>query len=168
MKEKINNYKEIYRTFPSFPCTLVVVQNNIITVAMVHTFSFQPLIMGIGVSPERYSCTLLKQSKKFSINIPYTKHLDIVKLCGATSGKNIDKFKETGLNYREIENCGIIEDFPVNIVIKKDREIQTGDHTWFTGEVITCYKDKNYKIEDTVMYWGGKYRIPGKIIEERY
>ena len=167
MKSKITNYKEIYRTFPSFPSVLVVVKDNIITVSMVHTFSFQPLIMGIGVSPKRYSYSLLRKSNRFSINIPYSEHLEIVKFCGEKSGRNINKFKEKELKYKLLERCRIIEEFPVNIVIEKKKEIEIGDHTWFLGEVVACYKDRNYNINDTIMYWGGQYRIPGKVIEKR-
>ncbi len=168
MKVKVENLKEIYRLFPSFPCVLVVVDRNIITIGMVHTFSFSPLLMGVGVSPERYSYNLLKDAEKFSINIPYVEHLNAIKICGERSGREVDKFLLTELTYHEVKGCGIIKELPVNIIIQKEKEVETGDHTWFIGRVIDCYKEKNYDREKAIMYWGGKYRLPGKIVEERY
>ena len=46
------------RTFPAFPVVLAVVgkeERNIITLALVHVFSFNPPLIGVGIMPSRHS-----------------------------------------------------------------------------------------------------------------
>jgi flavin reductase (DIM6/NTAB) family NADH-FMN oxidoreductase RutF len=61
------------KTFPAFPAVLVAMgdgEKNVITIGLVHIFSFNPLILGIGVAPSRHSFKLLQKYPDFSINIP--------------------------------------------------------------------------------------------------
>ena len=54
-------------------------------------------IIAIAVNPDHYSYHLIKEHGQFVLNIPGMELLDMVILCGSTSGREIDKFKETGL-----------------------------------------------------------------------
>ena len=65
------------RGFPAFPVALVGVGNakensecNVMTVVLVHMFSFDPPVIGIGISPCRYTYDLLNKYEDFTINIP--------------------------------------------------------------------------------------------------
>lgn len=173
-KKLITNLKEITRIFACFPCVLVSCsyqgKDNIISIGMIHIFSFNPPLIGIGVAPSRYSYSLIKNSKEFVINIPNKDMVEIVNFCGEKSGKEIDKFKEMNLTKEKGSkvNCPMIKECPVNLECRVKYEFETGDHTWFIGEILTCYVREDYNKEENLLYWGGKYYSIGKIIKIRY
>jgi len=95
MKMEIDK-KNARLEFPAFPVVLVTVEENIIAIGLVHIFSFTPLKIGIGMHPKRYSYRLLEKIKDFGVNIPTKELVEKVDLCGTLSGRDVDKFKESG------------------------------------------------------------------------
>ncbi|MCS7258530.1 MAG: flavin reductase, partial [candidate division WOR-3 bacterium] len=69
-KDIVTSNNKLIGVFPAFPTVLVSSQENIITVTLIHVFSFAPFLLGIGIKPERYSYGLIKESKEFVVNIP--------------------------------------------------------------------------------------------------
>lgn len=166
-KEIVNDGSKLLNTFVGFPTVLVTCQENIITVTLIHIFSFSPPLLGIGIKPERYSYSLIKEAGEFVVNIPTNDLLAQTKFCGAKSGKDFDKFKETGLtqeNSLSVKTLSIKE-CPVNIECKVAQEVETGDRTWFVGEIINGRISKDYKVEEALLYWRGVYRIAGRVIK---
>jgi flavin reductase (DIM6/NTAB) family NADH-FMN oxidoreductase RutF len=165
-KNSTTDFSKINATFSCFPTVLITCNENIITVTLVHVFSFSPLLIGIGIKPERYSYSLIKESKEFVVNIPTKGLLKATIFCGTKSGKDFDKFKETNLTKEVSEKvrCVSINECPVNIECKVIQEVVTGDRTWFVGEVVNSKIADNFNVEDSILYWKGKYRIPGTII----
>lgn len=168
-KSRVNDLSNVLRKFPSFPCVLVTTQQNIITIGMVHIFSFSPPLIGIGVSPRRYSFNLLRQSKEYVVNMPYKNLLSQVAFCGEKSGRDCDKFEKTGLTKQPslVVKTPSIQECPLNIECKIINEVETGDHNWFIGEVVAAQIDCNYDPTQTILYWGGYYRLPGNVIGKR-
>jgi flavin reductase (DIM6/NTAB) family NADH-FMN oxidoreductase RutF len=158
--------------FSGFPVVLATVsgaKDNIITLAMCHVFSFRPPLLGIGVSPKRFSYGLLKASDDFAVNIPSKNMLKAVEICGSKSGRRVDKFEASGLTKEKAEKISapLIAECPVNIECKKVDELEAGDHTWFVGEVVSAKADVSYKPDrDMLLYWG-EYRTIGKIVKSR-
>lgn len=168
-KSETQDLTKILRKFPSFPCVLVTTQSNIITIGMVHIFSFSPPLVGIGIAPRRYSFNLIKQSKEYVINFPPKNLLSQVSFCGEKSGRDFDKFEKTGLTKQpslKVKTSSIAE-CPLNIECMVIKEIETGDHVWFVGEVVAAQIDNSYNPEQAILYWGGFYRIPGEVIGKR-
>lgn len=161
-----NDFSKIISAFSCFPTVLVSCDDNIITVTLVHIFSFSPLLIGIGIKPERYSYRLIKENKEFAVNIPTKNLLDATIFCGTKSGREFDKFKETNLTKEPSEKVKSvsIKECPVNIECKVIQEFVSGDRTWFVGEVVNAKIAEDYNVEDSILYWKGKYRIPGGII----
>jgi len=168
-KAQVFDFTGVLRKFPCFPCVLVTTQNNIITIGMVHIFSFSPPLVGIGVAPKRYSFNLLKQSKEYVINVPTRNLLAQVSFCGEKSGRNYDKFEKTGLTKQpsSVLKTPSIQECPLNVECKVVKEFETGDHSWFIGEVVAVQIDSSYNPKDAILYWGGFYRVPGSIIGKR-
>lgn len=161
-----NDFPKILSTFSCFPTVLVSCNDNIITVTLVHIFSFSPLLIGIGIKPERHSYSLIKESKEFVVNIPTKNQLDATIFCGTKSGRDFDKFKEANLTKEtsmKVKSAGIKE-CPINIECKVVQEFVSGDRTWFVGEVVNAKISEDFNVEDSILYWKGKYRIPGRII----
>jgi flavin reductase (DIM6/NTAB) family NADH-FMN oxidoreductase RutF len=168
-KSNAQDLTGVLRQFPCFPCVLVTTENNIITIGMVHIFSFSPPLIGIGVSPRRCSFNLIKRSKEYVINIPTKNLLSQVSFCGENSGRDHDKYKETGLTKQPSLRVKTpsIQECPLNIECRVVKEVETGDHIWFIGEVVYAQIDSTYNPEDAILYWGGFYRIPGLVIGKR-
>ena len=147
------------RTFPAFPIVLAVVgkeEKNIITLALVHVFSFSPPLVGIGVSPSRFSHELFHRSPDFSINIPGKELVEETIFCGERSGKDCDKFDETGLTAVQGKKISSPIDIEclVNLECKKVQTIDTGDHTWFIGEIVCAQTTEGYDREKAIILLG--------------
>ncbi|SJZ68239.1 flavin reductase family protein [Selenihalanaerobacter shriftii] len=159
MKNKypIERIKEI---FPYFPVVLATIGNNIITLDFVQFFSFNPPIIGIGICPDNYSHELIKERKEFVVNIPTVELVNEVKFCGNNSGKNFDKFLETGLTSKRAEkvNGQLIAECPVNIECKVIKEDRIGNCDWFFGEVKEVHVAKNYKSTHALLYSNNEYQ----------
>ncbi|MFX0064001.1 MAG: flavin reductase family protein [Candidatus Hermodarchaeota archaeon] len=177
MKEDIKNQKrsqtievsgrEGVFLFPCFPLVLVCVKDNILTVAAVSFFSFNPPMVMIGIVPTRYSFEIIKETNNFSINIPTAELIEEVKFCGSKSGREVNKFDATGLTPKKAKKISsyLIDECPVNLECKVIHTIDLkGTHVWFVGEVVTAYKREDYDRSDALTYWPREYRKVGKVI----
>jgi len=83
-------------------------------------------------------------SGEFVVNIPTMEILKEADLCGVVSGKDVDKFSETGLTPQpaEIVKPPLISECPVNIeCVVKDR-IPLGVHDLFLGRVVRVHVEE--------------------------
>jgi flavin reductase (DIM6/NTAB) family NADH-FMN oxidoreductase RutF len=69
---------------------------NIITLAWEGMVNSEPPMVSISIRPSRYSHGLVKASYEFVVNIPSEEMIREVDLCGVVSGRDVDKFSETG------------------------------------------------------------------------
>lgn len=173
MKKEELKIGEGLRLFPGFPVAMVTSgsgkNRNIITAAMVHIFSFDPPLIGVGVSPKRHSHKLMSEGDDFVINIPGKDLVREALLCGTCSGRDVKKFEVAGLtpvNSETVEPPGIDECLVI-IECKKRQTVTTGDHDWFIGEPTRIIAEKTYARSKGLIYWGGDFRLPGKVIKER-
>lgn len=168
MKQELSGVEGL-QAFPAFPVVLVTIQDNIITVAATHLFSFKPPLIGIGICPPRYSHELLQQTKEFGINIPTKDMIESVEFCGLNSGRDVNKFQETGLTpmASKLINSKLIQECPVNLECRVVKEIFlnaefNGTHDWFIGSVETAHIDEDYDKQQALLYWQKKYRTVGE------
>ena len=70
---------------------------NIITVAWTGTVCTNPPMVYISVRPQRYSYDILDETGEFVINLTTKELARATDYCGVRSGRDVDKFKETGL-----------------------------------------------------------------------
>lgn len=155
--------QDVFSGFPVVLCSVGGEKDNIITLAMCHVFSFRPPLIGIGVGPKRFSYGLLKKSRDFAVNVPTRAQLRAVESCGSKSGRKVDKFAAASLTKEKAEKISspLIAECPVNIECVKVDEVETGDHTWFVGEVVAARRDERYDKADMLLYWG-EYRVIGE------
>lgn len=119
--------------------------------------------------PCRYSHELFHRSVDFSINFPPKELVEEAIFCGERSGKDVNKFEETGLTAvkgKKIDTP-IIEECLVNLECRKVQVIDTGDHTWFIGEIVCAQSTEDYDRERALIYWAGEFRTIGAIIRGR-
>jgi len=145
-------------------------KKNIITIGMFAFFSGKPSLVGIGISPKRHSYELIRRSGEFVVNVPTKKLMKAVSICGSKSGRDVDKFvaaKLTPIKGTRV-NAPLIKECPVNIECKVVKEVETGDHIWFIGEVVATHVDKRYNWRKGLLFkWIGEdgffYKVGEKI-----
>jgi len=86
------------------PGCVVLVTSGTAENANVMTFSWQtpvnssePCLILLAISHIRYSYELIKQSHELVINVPGEELLEQTHFVGQVTGRNIDKFRESGL-----------------------------------------------------------------------
>ena len=96
-------------------------RTNIVTIAWTGTICTNPAMLYISVRPERYSYDMIKESGEFVLNLPTEALAKATDYGGVRSGRDVDKWKETGLTKgkaNELSYSPIIEECPVNIECK--------------------------------------------------
>jgi flavin reductase (DIM6/NTAB) family NADH-FMN oxidoreductase RutF len=136
---------------------------------MVHVFSNNPPLVGIGIAPGRYSYRLIKESGEFVLGIPDKELVRVVNYCGTKSGRDVDKFKETKLTPVKgiAVKAPLIKECHVNIECSVLNEVKAGDHNWFIGEVKKVHIDETYDKETSLIYWDKEYRVVGEVVDRR-
>ena len=120
---------------------------NIITVAWVGTICSDPAMVSISVRPERYSYDIIRETGEFVINLTTKKLAYATDYCGVRSGRNVDKFRETGLTpgkAQHLKTAPVIEESPVNIECRVTEVKELGSHHMFLAEVLGVSVDEAY------------------------
>ena len=161
MKKEIA-IQEGLRKLPIRPVYLVSTEHegkrSIITVGMFAYFSGKPTLIGIGIAPSRYSYELICKSKAYVVNAVDEKLMEAVRICGEKSGRDTDKFKLAKLTAVEGSkvNAPLIDESPLNIECKVVKQVETGDHVWFIGEVLATHVRNDYDWKDGLLFkWVG-------------
>jgi len=162
--------RKLIRLFPTFPVVIAVAgegdEANPITLAMVHVFSFDPPMVGIGINPGRHTHGLIKALREFVVALPRHTMAQETLETGTLSGRDGWKWPKVGLTpvpSQEVRPPSIKE-CPVNLECKVVHELETGDHTWFVGEIVAHNVEEGYAPDDAMTYWGGKFRKPGDVV----
>ena len=77
------------------------------------------------------------------MNIPSEKYLKEADFVGMVSGRERDKFKETGLTPEKsrLVNAPIVKEFPYALECKLVKQVDLGLHTMFIGEIVGMVAD---------------------------
>ncbi len=111
---------------------------NIITIGMYMPISFEPPLVCIGISPKRYSHDLIVNSREFVVNVPSIDLEKEMHFCGTKSGRDLDKFSETGLTPipgKKVKSP-LIEECFGHLECRVIQSYECGDHTIFIGKVL--------------------------------
>jgi len=150
MSEKINvEFSSAYRLLHPMHTVLVSCVDkagkpNVLTLAWAMPTSHDPPLVAVSIGLNKYSQALIEETGEFVVNFPT---VDIVKetlACGRTSGRNHDKFSETGLTplpARKVK-APIVKECVAHLECKLHSQFETGDHTVFVGEIVEAYADK--------------------------
>ncbi len=173
-----------------FPCpvSLVVTGNmekaNIVTIAWVTLLTSQPPTLGISVGTRGFSGEAIKENEDFTVNIASADIMTEADFCGIRSGRDMDKFEETGLTKlpSKIVKSPIIKECPLNLECRLTDWRIIGRTNHFVGEIMETHvdTDKLKNPEDIasldidaanpLIYFGGvrEYRSPGPKIGDPY
>jgi flavin reductase (DIM6/NTAB) family NADH-FMN oxidoreductase RutF len=121
-------------------------KTNIIAVDWLTVLSRNPPLIGVAISPKRYTHNLIISSKEFVVNIPTISMVNKVLACGTLSGRNTNKFEKLELiklpsrtlKTHIIEACAAF--IECRLVDFKDY----GDHTFFVGSIQASYAKEGF------------------------
>lgn len=119
---------------------------NIITVAWAGTICSEPPMLSISVRKERYSYDIIRESGEFVVNLVNRDLVRAADYCGVKSGRDVDKFGETGLipmPSKSIAAPGIAKS-PVCLECRVVKQLPLGSHDLFLAEILEVSVDGQY------------------------
>lgn len=121
-------------------------RRNLITVAWTGTICTNPAMCYISIRPERHSYDIIKEEMEFTINLTTESMARATDWCGVRSGRDYDKWKETGLTPMPGEkvSCPYIDESPLSIECRVKEIIRLGSHDMFIAEVLNVLADEKY------------------------
>jgi flavin reductase (DIM6/NTAB) family NADH-FMN oxidoreductase RutF len=122
---------------------------NVLAIAWVMPVSTNPPMLIFAIRRERYSYKLLEETKEFIVNIAEFDLAGPVLFCGRKSGKNVEKFKATGLTAGKAKKVGvpIVSECVAHIECRVAETIPKGDHVLVIGDVLAAYV-QNYAFKE--------------------
>ena len=166
------------------PGCVVLVTSGTAENANVMTFSWQtpvnssePCLILLAISHIRYSYELIKQNHELVINVPGEELLEQTHLVGQVTGKNIDKFRESGLTpiAAKIVQPPLIKECAAHLECRVVDVFKMETHDLLVCEVLRALADADL-FDDrwiperfhTLHYLGGnKYGVMERTIEAR-
>ena len=142
-----------------FPCPTALVvtgtmdKANIVTLAWVSLLTSSPPTLGISVGQKGYSGNEIKKNGNFTVNIASVDIMKEADFCGITSGKDVDKFKETGLTKMasNIIASPIIKECSLNLECILIESNIVGATNHFIGRIVETHIDTD-KLKDAGDY----------------
>lgn len=149
---------------------------NIMTAAWFGVANSRPLKVSVSLRPATYSYHCIMASKAFTVNVPDASLISYVKFAGTYSGRDMNKFEETGLTpvKSEYVNAPYVKEFPIVLECKLTEYHDLGSHRQFIGQVVDAKIDEKLLNEDgrvnmnlfnPVIYGQGEYYSGLDLIE---
>jgi len=145
MQKKADYAKAIKTKYPE-PLVIAIAKDkdgkaNPVSIGWSMIASGQPAMLAIALAPKRYSTAAIRSSKCFTIAYPSDEMTDLVMFFGTHSGRDCDKFAETGCKISPAEKIDsvIIDDAVANFECTLESELVAGDHIIFVGKVVACH-----------------------------
>ena len=125
---------------------------NVMTIAWGGICCSSPPCVTISLRKATYTYGNIMERQAYTVSVPSEKYCKEVDYFGIVSGKDVDKFKKTGLTpiKSDLVNAPYIEEFPLALECKVIHHYEIGLHTQFIGEIL------DVKIETCVLTEDGK------------
>lgn len=116
---------------------------NVMTAAWTGIICTEPTLVYVSIRPSRYSNELIRKSGEFVINVPTVKLAKAVDWCGVKSGRNTNKFKETGLTPLACSKISApqVKEAPISLECRVKQITSYGTHDMFLAEVVAVDVD---------------------------
>lgn len=103
--------------------------------------SYVPPMLAISIANIHHTCETIRDSGEFVLALPNTEQVEAVYFCGTHSGREHDKFAESGFKPLPAEKVKppLIANACANFECKVVSSLPTGDHTVFVGKVVQSY-----------------------------
>lgn len=148
LKRPVPLDQSLYLLHPYNSCLVTSIgkdgKPNVMAVAWIIPVSVSPPLLAMSIRSTRYSHRLITETGEFVVNIPTFKMAKKVLMCGRSSGRDCDKFKETRLEPQKAAklSCPAIEECVAHIECKLVKTIEVGDHSLMIGEIVAAQATK--------------------------
>ncbi|MCX5633427.1 MAG: flavin reductase family protein [Phycisphaerae bacterium] len=138
---------------------------NPVTIGWSMVTSGQPPMFAIALTPKRYSTAAIRTSRCFTVAYPSEEMGELALFFGTHSGRDTDKFAETGCKISPAEKIDsvILDDAVANFECILESELTTGDHIIFAGRVVACHINSEAKKR---LYTVGPNRELGGVLKK--
>ena len=125
---------------------------NVMTAAWCGVTCSKPPSVGISLRKATYSYGSIMKRKAFTVNIPSVAHAREADYFGMASGRDTDKFEDTGLTAvrSDLVDAPYIQEFPLILECKVTHSYEIGLHTQFIGEIIDIKADESVLNENGI------------------
>lgn len=125
--------------------------SNLVTVAWTGTICTNPAMLSISLRPERYSYDIIRREMQFTVNLTTAAMAHATDWCGVRSGRDYDKWKETGLTPVPgvMNTCFYVKESPLAIECRVTDILELGSHTMFVAKVLGVLADQQYMDDKT-------------------
>lgn len=126
-------------------------RSNLVTVAWTGTICTNPAMLYISLRPERFSYGLIRDTMEFTVNLTTAAMARATDWCGVKSGRDFDKWKETGLTPSAgvMVGCPSVAESPLSIECRVKEILPLGSHHMFMADVLDVLADRQYIDPDT-------------------
>lgn len=141
---------------------------NIIAVSFCMPVAKTPPMVACAIGRDMYSGELIRQTREFVINVPPQSLQRQIYYCGFHSGRDVDKFRETGLTPVPARQVAppIIGECVAHLECRVEQSVEAGDKTLFIAAVVEAYADQDVEQGGRkVDYAAGEF--PAKIYATR-
>lgn len=116
---------------------------NVLTVGWTGIINTVPPKTYISLRPERFSYPMIERSGEFVINLATASMVKAVDFCGVRSGRQWNKFEQTGLTPVPARNllCPMLEESPLALECRVFQQILLGSHTMFLADILAVHVD---------------------------
>jgi len=116
---------------------------NAMTAAWVGICCSQPPCVGVALRRATYTHENLINRRAFTLGVPSRDQVRVVDYLGLVSGRDVDKFRVTGLTPVRslLVDAPYIEEFPLTLECRLYRTLELGLHTLFVGEIVDVKAD---------------------------
>ena len=128
---------------------------NLMTAAWAGTVCSDPPMVSVSIRPSRYTYELVEKSGEFTVNLTDRGLLKAADYCGVRSGRDVDKWKETGLTPEKAQAVSVplIAESPVNIECRVKDVLKLGSHHMFLAEVLAV------DVDESLLDMGGRLAL---------
>lgn len=119
---------------------------NLITVAWTGTICTNPAMLYISINPSRHSYGIIRDEMQFTLNLTTAAMARATDWCGVRSGRDYDKWRETGLTPVPGVNvtCPYVGESPLAIECRVQDIVHLGSHDMFIARVVGVLADERY------------------------
>ena len=132
------------------PCPVLIIgtydadgKPNMMNAAWGGIASSNPPCISVSIREATLTFHNIKETEAFTVNIPSEKYVKEADFVGIVTGKEVDKFKKTGLTAEKskLVNAPIVKEFPYTLECRLIRQVDLGSHTMFIGEIVGMVSD---------------------------
>ena len=134
---------------------------NLITIAWIGTICTNPPMLSISIRPERYSYDIISGEMQFTVNLTTEEMIRATDWCGVRSGRDYNKFKETGLTPLQgiVNTCCMVAESPLSIECRVKTIMHLGSHDMFIADVVNVVADDSFFDDETGYFDLGAARL---------